>query len=80
MCSDSPSHTAAVTAAVFLLLLLGVAAIMYSRCHLNMKLWYKNLYGDYEFNGEFCRNNMNVMFSCKGASFYTHCICVSVLL
>ncbi|XP_029952648.1 single Ig IL-1-related receptor [Salarias fasciatus] len=48
--SDIPSHTAAVIAAVVLLLLLGVAAVVYSRCHLNIKLWYKNTYGDYELN------------------------------
>ncbi|XP_013869062.1 single Ig IL-1-related receptor [Austrofundulus limnaeus] len=48
--SNSPSHTAAVTAAIILLLLLGVAAIVYTRCHLSIKLWYKNSYGDYELN------------------------------
>ena len=52
MWSDSPSHTAAVIAAIAVLLLLAVAAIVYSRCHLNIKLWYKNSYGDYELNGE----------------------------
>lgn len=51
-CSGSPSHTAAVIAAILLLLLLAVAAVVYSRCHLNIKLWYKNSYGDYELNGE----------------------------
>ncbi|CAG05523.1 unnamed protein product, partial [Tetraodon nigroviridis] len=44
----APSHTTAVVAAVLLLLFLGVAALVYSRCHLNIKLWYKNSYGDYE--------------------------------
>lgn len=48
--SDSPSHTAAVVAAIFLLLFLGLAAVVYSRCHLNIKLWYRNTYGDYELN------------------------------
>ncbi|XP_073327513.1 single Ig IL-1-related receptor isoform X1 [Pagrus major] len=48
---SSPSHTAAVIAAILLLLLLAVAAVVYSRCHLNIKLWYKNSYGDYELNG-----------------------------
>ncbi|XP_053741560.1 single Ig IL-1-related receptor [Synchiropus splendidus] len=48
--ASSPSHTAAVTAAFVLLLLLGVAAVVYSRCHLNIKLWYRNTYGDYELN------------------------------
>lgn len=47
-----PSHTAAVVAAIVLLLLLGVAALVYSRCHLNIKLWYRNSYGDYELNGK----------------------------
>ncbi|KAM3609914.1 uncharacterized protein V6R79_022392 [Siganus canaliculatus] len=47
---NSPSHTAAVVAAIVLLLLLAVAALVYSRCHLNIKLWYKNSYGDYELN------------------------------
>ncbi|KAM9377853.1 single Ig IL-1-related receptor isoform 2-T2 [Pholidichthys leucotaenia] len=45
-----PSHTAAVIAAILLLLLLGVAGVVYSRCHLNIKLWYKNSYGDYELS------------------------------
>ncbi|XP_061630660.1 single Ig IL-1-related receptor [Phyllopteryx taeniolatus] len=48
--SSSPSHTAAVTAAFVLLLLLAVAAILYTKCHLNIKLWYRNSYGDYEMN------------------------------
>ncbi|KAF7224261.1 single Ig IL-1-related receptor isoform X2 [Nothobranchius furzeri] len=48
--SSSPSHTAAVSAAITLLLLLGVAALVYTRCHLNFKLWYKNSYGDFELN------------------------------
>ncbi|XP_014867669.1 PREDICTED: single Ig IL-1-related receptor [Poecilia mexicana] len=48
--SNGPSHTAAVIAAIVLLLLLGTAAVLYSRCHLNFKLWYKNSYGDYELN------------------------------
>ncbi|KAM6937245.1 single Ig IL-1-related receptor [Xenentodon cancila] len=48
--SSSPSHTAAVIAAIVLLLLLAIAAIVYSRCHLNIKLWYRNSYGDYELN------------------------------
>lgn len=52
LCSDRPSHTAAVIAAIILLLFLGVAAVVYSRWHLNIKLWYKNSYGDYELNGE----------------------------
>ncbi|XP_041964924.1 single Ig IL-1-related receptor [Alosa sapidissima] len=48
--SDLPSHTATVVAAFTLLLLLALAALIYSRCHLNLKLWYKNTYGDYEIN------------------------------
>ncbi|XP_068459845.1 single Ig IL-1-related receptor [Clinocottus analis] len=50
VCSDGPNHTSAVIAAVFLLLLLAVAAVVYSRCHLNIKLWYRNSYGAYELN------------------------------
>lgn len=50
--SDNPNHTAAVIAAVVLLILLTVAAVVYSQCHLNIKLWYRNLYGDYELNGK----------------------------
>ncbi|XP_051917137.1 single Ig IL-1-related receptor [Hippocampus zosterae] len=46
--SNSPSHTAAVTAAFVVLLLLAVAAVIYSKCHLNIKLWYRDSYGDYE--------------------------------
>jgi len=52
VCSDGPNHTSAIIAAVFLLLLLAVAAVVYSRCHLNIKLWYRNSYGAYEVNGE----------------------------
>nr|XP_020514797.1 single Ig IL-1-related receptor isoform X2 [Labrus bergylta] len=48
--SNSPNHTAAVIAAIILLLCLAVAAVMYVKCHLNIKLWYKNSYGDYELN------------------------------
>lgn len=50
VCSDGPNHTSAIIAAVFLLLLLAVAAVVYSRCHLNIKLWYRNSYGAYEVN------------------------------
>ncbi|KAM3870562.1 single Ig IL-1-related receptor [Diretmus argenteus] len=45
-----PSHTAAVIAAVLLLLILAIAAAVYSKWHLNIKLWYRNSYGDYELN------------------------------
>ncbi|KAJ3596907.1 hypothetical protein NHX12_003307 [Muraenolepis orangiensis] len=48
--TDRPSHTAAVIAAVVLLLLLSLAVFVYSKYHLNFKLWYRNLYGDYELN------------------------------
>lgn len=77
--SDSPSHTAAVIAAIFLLLLLGIAAVVYSRCHLNFKLWYKNSYGDYELNGEACRSDVR-LFSCRSISlsfcFLSVCLCL----
>ncbi|XP_059191554.1 single Ig IL-1-related receptor [Centropristis striata] len=49
-CYGGPNHAAAVVAAIILLLLLAVAVIVYSRCHLNIKLCYKNSYGDYELN------------------------------
>ncbi|XP_072529775.1 single Ig IL-1-related receptor [Salminus brasiliensis] len=45
-----PSHTGAVVASVILLLSLALAALVYSKCHLNFRLWYKNRYGDYEIN------------------------------
>ncbi|XP_075883383.1 single Ig IL-1-related receptor [Nelusetta ayraudi] len=48
--SAGPNHTAAVIAAVVLILLLATAALVYSRCHLNIKLWFHNTYGDYEIN------------------------------
>ncbi|XP_023278258.1 single Ig IL-1-related receptor [Seriola lalandi dorsalis] len=48
--SNRPSHTGAVIAATVLLLFLAIAALVYSRCHLNIKLWYRNSYGDYELN------------------------------
>ncbi|XP_037624130.1 single Ig IL-1-related receptor [Sebastes umbrosus] len=47
---SGPNHTGAVIAAIVLLLALAIAAIVYSRCHLNIKLWYRNSYGDYELN------------------------------
>uniref|UniRef100_A0A3B1JD46 Single immunoglobulin and toll-interleukin 1 receptor (TIR) domain n=1 Tax=Astyanax mexicanus TaxID=7994 RepID=A0A3B1JD46_ASTMX len=45
-----PSHTGAVVASVILLLSLALAALIYSKCHLNFRLWYKNRYGDYEID------------------------------
>ncbi|XP_028304322.1 single Ig IL-1-related receptor [Gouania willdenowi] len=48
--SNGPNHTAAVYAAVVVLLLLGVGVLVYSRCHLNIKLCYRNTYGDHELN------------------------------
>ncbi|XP_077372790.1 single Ig IL-1-related receptor [Festucalex cinctus] len=48
--SSIPSHTAAVTGAFILLLLLAAAAVIYSKCHLNIKLWYRDSYGDYEMS------------------------------
>ncbi|XP_069037742.1 single Ig IL-1-related receptor [Lepisosteus oculatus] len=45
-----PSHTAAVIAAFTLALALVLALALYSRCRLNLRLWYKNAYGDYEMN------------------------------
>ncbi|XP_068595575.1 single Ig IL-1-related receptor [Brachionichthys hirsutus] len=48
--SSDPSHAGAVVGAILLLFLLAVAALVYSRCHLNIKLWYRNSYGDFEFN------------------------------
>lgn len=48
--SNRPSHTAAVIAATVLLVLLGVAAVVYSRCHLNLKIWYRNSFGEVEMN------------------------------
>ncbi|XP_035762976.1 single Ig IL-1-related receptor isoform X3 [Neolamprologus brichardi] len=56
----SPSHTGAVIAAVILLLFLALAAVIYSRCHLNIKLWYKNSYGDYELNDPSAELLMNM--------------------
>lgn len=45
-----PNHTAAVIGAIVVLVLLGVTALVYIRCHLNIKLWYRNEYGDYELS------------------------------
>uniref|UniRef100_A0A672QMB7 TIR domain-containing protein n=2 Tax=Sinocyclocheilus grahami TaxID=75366 RepID=A0A672QMB7_SINGR len=47
---ESPSHTGAVVASVVLLLVLALAAVVYSKCRLNFKLWYRNIYGEYELN------------------------------
>ncbi|XP_051740176.1 single Ig IL-1-related receptor [Ctenopharyngodon idella] len=46
----SPSHSGAVVASVVLLVVLALAAVVYSKCRLNFKLWYKNIYGEYELN------------------------------
>ncbi|XP_027028746.2 single Ig IL-1-related receptor [Tachysurus fulvidraco] len=45
-----PNHTGAVLASLVLFIMLVLAAVVYSKCHLNFKLWYKNSYGDYEIN------------------------------
>ncbi|KAK3526792.1 hypothetical protein QTP70_033569 [Hemibagrus guttatus] len=45
-----PSHTGAVLASLVLFIMLVLAAVVYSKCHLNFKLWYKNSYGDDEIN------------------------------
>uniref|UniRef100_A0A672S1G8 Single Ig IL-1-related receptor-like n=1 Tax=Sinocyclocheilus grahami TaxID=75366 RepID=A0A672S1G8_SINGR len=51
----SPSHTGAVVASVVLLLVLALAAVVYSKYRLNFKLWYRNIYGEYELNdGKMC--------------------------
>uniref|UniRef100_A0A8C1Z9Q6 Single immunoglobulin and toll-interleukin 1 receptor (TIR) domain n=1 Tax=Cyprinus carpio TaxID=7962 RepID=A0A8C1Z9Q6_CYPCA len=46
----SPSRTGSVVASVVLLLVLALAAVVYSKCRLNFKLWYRNIYGEYELN------------------------------
>ncbi|MFT7811949.1 single Ig IL-1-related receptor [Arapaima gigas] len=43
-------HLAAVIGAIVLLLLLALAALLFSKCYLDMKLWYKNTYGEFEIN------------------------------
>ncbi|XP_066525066.1 single Ig IL-1-related receptor [Hoplias malabaricus] len=48
--TNFPSHTGAVVASVVLLLFLVLATLIYTKCHLNFKLWYKSKYGDYEIN------------------------------
>ncbi|XP_053347223.1 single Ig IL-1-related receptor isoform X1 [Clarias gariepinus] len=45
-----PNHTSAVLASLVLFIILVLAAVVYSKCHLNFKLWYKNSYGEYEIN------------------------------
>lgn len=47
-----PSHTGAVLASLCLFIMLVLAVVVYSKCLLNFKLWYKNSYGDYEMNGK----------------------------
>ncbi|XP_066556914.1 single Ig IL-1-related receptor isoform X2 [Amia ocellicauda] len=44
------SHTAAVLAAFVLVLTLLLATVIYIKCRLNLKLWYKDSYGEYEMN------------------------------
>ncbi|XP_056596552.1 single Ig IL-1-related receptor [Triplophysa dalaica] len=46
----NPSHTGAVVATAVLLVVLALSAVVYSKCRLNVKLWYKNIYGEYELN------------------------------
>ncbi|XP_067292215.1 single Ig IL-1-related receptor [Pseudorasbora parva] len=45
-----PSHSGAVVASVVMLVVLALSAVVYSKCRLNFKLWYKNVYGEYELN------------------------------
>lgn len=52
---DPTNHVAAVIGAITLFLALAIAGIVYSKCRLNLKLWYRNVYGDYELNdGKMC--------------------------
>ncbi|XP_056137747.1 single Ig IL-1-related receptor [Lampris incognitus] len=48
--AHQPTHVAAVIAAILLLLLLAVVAVVYSKCELNLRLWYRDAYGEYELN------------------------------
>lgn len=78
LCPGSPSHTGAVIAAVILLLFLALAAVIYSRCHLNIKLWYKNSYGDYELNGE---TSLEIKLRCRTDIFVLTipgCLCLNL--
>lgn len=47
---NHPNHTAALIASMILLLVLTTSAILYSTCHLNIQLWYRNVKGDHELN------------------------------
>lgn len=49
------NHIVAVIGAITLFLTLVIVGVAYSKCHLNLKLWYRNVYGDYELNdGKMC--------------------------
>ncbi|TSM52275.1 Anoctamin-9 [Bagarius yarrelli] len=49
-CSNFHSHTGAMLASLVLFIMLILLAVVYTKCHLNLKLWYKNSYGEYEIN------------------------------
>lgn len=66
-----PNHIFSILAAIVLLLLLAVAAVVYSRCHLNIKLWYKNSYGDYELSGKW-HNVAITMWDCENIKYQHH--------
>lgn len=57
-----PNHTSAVLASLVLFIILVLAAVVYSKCHLNFKLWYKNSYGEYEINGKSKKKMMDNVF------------------
>nr|XP_023651509.1 single Ig IL-1-related receptor isoform X1 [Paramormyrops kingsleyae] len=44
------SHMAVVIAVMVLLVILALAILIFSKCHLDIKLWYRNTYGDFEMN------------------------------
>ncbi|XP_062855422.1 single Ig IL-1-related receptor [Trichomycterus rosablanca] len=46
----SPNHIGAMVASIVLFVVFVLTAVVYTKCHLNFKLWYKNSYGDYEMN------------------------------
>ncbi|XP_067396540.1 single Ig IL-1-related receptor [Emydura macquarii macquarii] len=48
--SEAAGHVSAVLAAILVLVLLLLLAMIYVKCRLNMRLWYRDRYGELEMN------------------------------
>ncbi|XP_018418163.1 PREDICTED: single Ig IL-1-related receptor [Nanorana parkeri] len=69
--SDKAGHIAAVLFALCVLTMLVVGTILYIKCRLNVRLWYRDKYGDMEINDgrlfdayvSFCPSNIDTKFT-----------------